>query len=68
MILIILLDILLYYQTFLRLPETIKYFFTQIRNSPITYFNIICKYYQTRKDGGVLGYHIQDSQREIILS
>ena len=38
-----------------RSPATIKYCFTQFRELPINYLYVMCKYYQTGKDGGVLG-------------
>ena len=48
-------------------PTTITNSFVWMCELPINYFHILWNYYQTNKDGGVLGCPICYSQREILL-
>ena len=48
-------NILFYDQAFCNSTTTNTNSFSRLRNLPLTYFYIICKYHQSSKDGGVLG-------------
>ena len=54
-----------YDQTLWSSPTTAANYFTILRELPINYLYILCKYYQTGEDGEVLGYPIQYYQHEI---
>ena len=66
-ILKILLKVFFWNQTFQRLPKTVTNIFTIMRYFPLTYFYVLCKYYQKGEYGVVLGYPIQYFQGNIPL-